>query len=74
MHIEYQCCVFILILISFPSDLGYNGETWMSTASGADPYLVLPHHSDPQLGLSALVSLETDSDEEEGKEETIVYL
>ncbi|XP_072228773.1 rho guanine nucleotide exchange factor 28 isoform X2 [Leuresthes tenuis] len=56
------------------SDLGYNGETWTSTASGADPYLVLPHHSDPQLDLSALVSLETDSDEEEGKEETIVYL
>lgn len=56
------------------SDHGYNGETWTSTASGADPYPVLPRPSDPQLDLSALVSLETDSDGEEGKEETIVYL
>ncbi|CAG5867622.1 unnamed protein product [Menidia menidia] len=56
------------------SELGYNGETWTTTASGADPYLALPHHSDPQLDLSALVSLETDSDGEESKEETIVYL
>ncbi|KAM9735884.1 rho guanine nucleotide exchange factor 28 isoform 2-T2 [Menidia menidia] len=56
------------------SELGYNGETWTTTASGADPYLALPHHGDPQLDLSALVSLETDSDGEESKEETIVYL
>ncbi|XP_059214037.1 rho guanine nucleotide exchange factor 28 [Centropristis striata] len=52
----------------------YIGETWPSTASGADPYPVLPHPSDPQLDLSALVSLETDSGGEEGSEETIVYL
>ncbi|XP_061589801.1 rho guanine nucleotide exchange factor 28 isoform X2 [Cololabis saira] len=52
----------------------YNGETWTSTASGADQYPVLPHPSDPQLDLRALVSLETDSDGEEGREETIVYL
>ncbi|XP_044189814.1 rho guanine nucleotide exchange factor 28 isoform X2 [Thunnus albacares] len=52
----------------------YIGETWSSTASGADPYQVLPHPSDPQLDLSALVSLETDSGGEEGREETIVYL
>ncbi|XP_041826213.1 rho guanine nucleotide exchange factor 28 isoform X2 [Melanotaenia boesemani] len=56
------------------SDHSYNGENWMSTASGADPYPMLPHPSDPQLDLSALVSLETDSDGEEGREETIVYL
>lgn len=52
----------------------YIGETWSSTASGADPYPVLPHPGDPQLDLSALVSLETDSGGEEGREETIVYL
>ncbi|XP_073333999.1 rho guanine nucleotide exchange factor 28 [Pagrus major] len=60
-----------------PSDQNshsYIGETWPSTASGADPYPVLPHPSDPQLDLSALVSLETDSGGEEGGEETIVYL
>ncbi|XP_074474476.1 rho guanine nucleotide exchange factor 28 isoform X3 [Sebastes fasciatus] len=60
-----------------PTDLnshGYIGETWSSTASGADPYPVLPHPGDPQLDLSALVSLETDSGGEEGGEETIVYL
>ncbi|KAM6903033.1 rho guanine nucleotide exchange factor 28 [Xenentodon cancila] len=56
------------------SDHSYNGGTWTSTASGADPYPVLPHPSDPQLDLRALVSLETDSDGEEGREETIVYL
>ncbi|XP_028274419.1 rho guanine nucleotide exchange factor 28 isoform X2 [Parambassis ranga] len=56
------------------SDHTYNGETWSSTASGADPYPMLPHPSDPQLDLSALVSLETDSDGEDGREETIVYL
>nr|XP_020469249.1 rho guanine nucleotide exchange factor 28-like isoform X2 [Monopterus albus] len=53
----------------------YIGETWSSTASGADPYPVLPHPSDSQLDLGALVSMETDSgEEEEGREETIVYL
>ncbi|XP_042365599.1 rho guanine nucleotide exchange factor 28, partial [Plectropomus leopardus] len=52
----------------------YIGETWSSTASGPDPYPVLPHPGDPQLDLSALVSLETDSGGEEGSEETIVYL
>ncbi|XP_078018226.1 rho guanine nucleotide exchange factor 28 isoform X2 [Epinephelus lanceolatus] len=60
-----------------PNDLNshsYIGETWSSTASGADPYPALPHPGDPQLDLSALVSLETDSDGEEGSEETIVYL
>ncbi|XP_068190406.1 rho guanine nucleotide exchange factor 28 [Antennarius striatus] len=48
------------------------GEAWPSTASGADPYPVLPHPGDPHLDPSALVSMETDS--EEGSEETIVYL
>lgn len=43
----------------------------MSTASGADPYFVLPLPSDHQVDL---VSLETDSDHEEHREETIVYL
>ncbi|KAM8743942.1 rho guanine nucleotide exchange factor 28 isoform 3-T3 [Acanthopagrus schlegelii] len=60
-----------------PSDQnshGYIGESWPSTASGADPYPELPHPGDPQLDLSALVSLETDSGGEEGGEETIVYL
>ncbi|XP_068562706.1 rho guanine nucleotide exchange factor 28 isoform X2 [Cebidichthys violaceus] len=60
-----------------PSDLnshGYIGETWSSTASGTDSYPALPHPGDPQLDLSALVSLETDSGGEEGSEETIVYL
>ncbi|XP_034564779.1 rho guanine nucleotide exchange factor 28 [Notolabrus celidotus] len=60
-----------------PTDLNshsYIGETWSPTASGADPYPVLPHTSDPQLDLSALVSLETDITGEEGSEETIVYL
>ncbi|KAG7498232.1 rho guanine nucleotide exchange factor 28 isoform X4 [Solea senegalensis] len=49
----------------------YIGETWLSTASGADLYPDLPHPSDPQLDL---VSLETGSGGEEGREETIVYL
>ncbi|KAM6975874.1 rho guanine nucleotide exchange factor 28 [Tautogolabrus adspersus] len=53
---------------------GFIGESWSSTASGADPYQVLPHLDDPHLDLSALVSLETDSGGEEGSEETIVYL
>ncbi|XP_040915053.1 rho guanine nucleotide exchange factor 28 isoform X2 [Toxotes jaculatrix] len=52
----------------------YIGETWSSTASGADPYPGRPHPSDPQLDFNALVSLETDSGGEEGREETIVYL
>ncbi|XP_035801940.2 rho guanine nucleotide exchange factor 28 isoform X3 [Amphiprion ocellaris] len=56
------------------SDHSYNGGSWSSTASGADPYPTLPHPSDPQLDLSELVSLETDSDGEDGREETIVYL
>ncbi|KAM4532647.1 rho guanine nucleotide exchange factor 28 isoform 6-T7 [Fundulus diaphanus] len=53
------------------SDPSYNGETWMLTA---DPNPELPHPSEHQLELSALVSLETDSDQEEGREETIVFL
>ncbi|KAK9532337.1 hypothetical protein VZT92_009725 [Zoarces viviparus] len=60
-----------------PSDLnshGYIAETWSPTAGGADSYPVLQHPGDPQLDLSALVSLETDSGGEEGSEETIVYL
>ncbi|XP_044031288.1 rho guanine nucleotide exchange factor 28 isoform X2 [Siniperca chuatsi] len=52
----------------------YIGETWSSTARGADPYPVVPHPGDPQLDLSPLVSLETHSGGEEGSEETIVYL
>ncbi|KAM7368740.1 hypothetical protein PAMP_013050 [Pampus punctatissimus] len=64
-------------LEQMPSDHNshsYIGDTWSSTASGADPYQGLPHPSDPHLGISALVSLETDSGGEEGREETIVYL
>ncbi|KAM9307081.1 rho guanine nucleotide exchange factor 28 [Pholidichthys leucotaenia] len=46
------------------SDGSCNGETWTSTASGADPQLDL-----------RVVSMETESGgEEEGQEETIVYL
>ncbi|XP_024155388.1 rho guanine nucleotide exchange factor 28 isoform X1 [Oryzias melastigma] len=56
------------------SSTDHNGETWTSAASGTNPYPVFPHPSDPQLDLSALVSLETDSDGEESREETIVYL
>ncbi|XP_038589452.1 LOW QUALITY PROTEIN: rho guanine nucleotide exchange factor 28 [Micropterus salmoides] len=52
----------------------YIRETWSSIASGTDPYPVLPHPSEPQLDLSPLVSLETDSGGEESSEETIVYL
>ncbi|XP_070706318.1 rho guanine nucleotide exchange factor 28 [Pempheris klunzingeri] len=52
----------------------YIGEAWSSTASGADPYAVVPHPSDPHVDLSTLVSLETDSGGEDGSEETIVYL
>lgn len=65
-------CIYLFICAH--SDHSYNGETWLSTASGADPYPMLPHPSDPQLDLSALVSLETNSDGEDGREETIVYL
>ncbi|XP_051794630.1 rho guanine nucleotide exchange factor 28 isoform X2 [Acanthochromis polyacanthus] len=56
------------------SDHSYNGGSWSSTASAADPHPTLPHPGDPQLDLSELVSLETDSGGEEGREETIVYL
>ncbi|XP_062268683.1 rho guanine nucleotide exchange factor 28 [Platichthys flesus] len=56
------------------SSHSYIGETWLSRASGTDVYPELPHPRDPQLDLSALVSLETDSGGEEGREETIVYL
>ncbi|XP_034458148.1 rho guanine nucleotide exchange factor 28 isoform X3 [Hippoglossus hippoglossus] len=56
------------------SSHSYIGETWLARASGADLYPELPHPRDPQLDLSALVSLETDSGGEEGREETIVYL
>nr|XP_046230151.1 rho guanine nucleotide exchange factor 28 isoform X2 [Scatophagus argus] len=52
----------------------YFGDTWSPTASGADLCPALPCPSDPQLDLSALVSLDTDSGREEGSEETIVYL
>ncbi|KAM9841634.1 rho guanine nucleotide exchange factor 28 [Aulostomus maculatus] len=58
-----------------PSDHNsYIGETWSSEASGTDSNLVLQHPGDPHLDLSALVSMETDSGGEEGREETIVYL
>uniref|UniRef100_A0A3P9KPV9 Rho guanine nucleotide exchange factor (GEF) 28a n=1 Tax=Oryzias latipes TaxID=8090 RepID=A0A3P9KPV9_ORYLA len=56
------------------TDPSFNCETWTSAASGANPYPVFPHPSDPRLDLSTLVSLETDSDGEESREETIVYL
>lgn len=69
--------VFLCVCVCACSDHNshsYIGETWSLTASGADPYPVLPHPGDPQLDLSTLVSLETDSGGEEGSEETIVYL
>ncbi|XP_054908330.1 rho guanine nucleotide exchange factor 28 isoform X2 [Poeciliopsis prolifica] len=53
------------------SEPSYNGDTWMSTA---DPDAELPHPSEHHLELSTLVSLETDSDQEEGREEKIVFL
>ncbi|XP_017163520.1 rho guanine nucleotide exchange factor 28 isoform X2 [Poecilia reticulata] len=53
------------------SESSYNGNTWMSTA---DPDPELPHPSERHLELSTLVSLETDSDQEEGREEKIVFL
>ncbi|XP_037835462.1 rho guanine nucleotide exchange factor 28 isoform X3 [Kryptolebias marmoratus] len=61
MGTEYFCSPAGQIGLQHPtSGHSCNGETWMSTASGADPYLVLPlpgdHHVD-------LVSLETDSDQ-----------
>lgn len=65
---------FVVCAHSDQNSHGYIGESWPSTASGADPYPELPHPADPQLDLSALVSLETDSGGEEGGEETIVYL
>ncbi|KAF7659596.1 hypothetical protein LDENG_00295630 [Lucifuga dentata] len=60
-----------------PNDLNSNSyikEAWSSMATGDDPYPVAPHPGDPQLDLSVLVSLETDSGGEEGREENIVYL
>ncbi|XP_076019628.1 rho guanine nucleotide exchange factor 28 isoform X3 [Genypterus blacodes] len=60
-----------------PRDLNSNSyirEAWSSTATGTDPYPALPHPGDPQLDLSVLVSLETDSGGEESREENIVYL
>ncbi|XP_013883841.1 rho guanine nucleotide exchange factor 28 [Austrofundulus limnaeus] len=72
MGTEYFCSSAGQMGLQQPtSEPGCNGETWMSTASGADPYLVLPLPSDHQVDL---VSLETDSDQEEDREETIVYL
>ncbi|XP_047229488.1 rho guanine nucleotide exchange factor 28 isoform X2 [Girardinichthys multiradiatus] len=53
------------------SESSFHGEAWMSTT---DPNPELPHPSDHQLELKTLVSLETDSDQEEGREETIVFL
>uniref|UniRef100_A0A3B3WXH3 Rho guanine nucleotide exchange factor (GEF) 28a n=1 Tax=Poecilia mexicana TaxID=48701 RepID=A0A3B3WXH3_9TELE len=53
------------------SESNYNGNTWMSTP---DPNPELPHPSEHHLELSTLVSLETDSDQEEGREEKIVFL
>ncbi|KAM4719475.1 rho guanine nucleotide exchange factor 28 isoform 2-T2 [Anableps anableps] len=53
------------------SEPSYNGTTWISTT---DPNPELPHPSEHHLELSTLVSLETDSDQEEGREETIVFL
>ncbi|PWA26489.1 hypothetical protein CCH79_00001116 [Gambusia affinis] len=53
------------------SEHRYNGNTWMSTA---DPDPELPRPREHHLELSTLVSLETDSNQEEGREETIVFL
>lgn len=66
-------CVYVCACSDHNSH-SYIGETWLPAASGAHPCPVLPHPGDPQLDLSALVSLETESDGEEGSEETIVYL
>lgn len=52
---------------------GYVREAWSSTATGAGQFPGLPTPGDPQLDLTALVSLETESGEECG-EENIVYL
>lgn len=82
---DYQCQVLYVFyaecynrnnvfLCALSDHNSYIGETWLPTASGADLYPELPHPSDPQLDLSELVSLETDSGGEEGREETIVYL
>lgn len=70
------CNNFFFFLCAHPdhNSRSYIGETWLSTASAADLYPEVPHPTDPQLDLSALVSLETDSSGEEGREETIVYL
>ncbi|KAI3362135.1 hypothetical protein L3Q82_012465, partial [Scortum barcoo] len=81
-HIGQWCAVIALSLLlsineksaTYHNSHSYIGETWSSTANRAEPYPLLPHPGDPQLDLSALVSLETDSGGEEGSEETIVYL
>ncbi|KAK6305045.1 hypothetical protein J4Q44_G00238250 [Coregonus suidteri] len=61
-----------------PNDINthsYVRETWSSTATVAGQYQGVPHHGDPQLDLSSLVPLETESgDGEKVGEENIVYL
>lgn len=61
---------FLPFFFCVHSEHSYNGNTWMSTA---DPDPELPHPSEHHLELSTLVSLETDSNQEEGRE-TIVFL
>ncbi|CAB1332340.1 unnamed protein product, partial [Coregonus sp. 'balchen'] len=63
---------YIFIYINTHS---YVRETWSSTATVAGQYQGVPHHGDPQLDLSSLVPLETESgDGEKVGEENIVYL
>ena len=49
-------------------------EAWSSTATGAGHFPGAPTDGDPQLDLTSLVSMETESGDEEGAEENIVYL
>uniref|UniRef100_A0A4W5K833 Rho guanine nucleotide exchange factor (GEF) 28a n=1 Tax=Hucho hucho TaxID=62062 RepID=A0A4W5K833_9TELE len=61
-----------------PNDINthrYVRETWSSMAAAAGQYQGVPPHGDPQLDMSFLVPLETESgDGEDVGEENIVYL
>ncbi|XP_067107112.1 rho guanine nucleotide exchange factor 28 [Osmerus mordax] len=49
-------------------------EAWSSTATGVGHFPGPPTDGNPQLDLTSLVSMETESGEEDGAEENIVYL
>ncbi|XP_046900393.1 rho guanine nucleotide exchange factor 28 isoform X2 [Hypomesus transpacificus] len=49
-------------------------EAWSSAATGVGHFPGAATDGDPQLDLTSLVSMETESGEEEGVEENIVYL